>query len=87
VRLTQTPGGPWSGTFTLTAVGGPVSYSVTEPGGDYLIVSPASGDLTAGESVTISVEVNPNNPPPTFETGLTVDPGGISVTVEYPPSG
>ena len=51
------------------------------------MVSPASGTLTAGQTVTITVQANPNNPPPSFTNDLTVSPGGISVTVYYEPSG
>jgi RNA polymerase sigma factor (sigma-70 family) len=76
-----------SATFTLTAAGGPVTYSVTDPAGSYLVVSPASGTLAAGQTVTITVQANPNNPPPSFANDLTVSPGGISVTVYYEPSG
>jgi RNA polymerase sigma factor (sigma-70 family) len=76
-----------SATFTLTASGGPVTFSITEPAGSYLVVSPASGTLTAGQTVTITVQANPNNPPPSFTNDLTVSPGGISVTVYYEPSG
>jgi len=75
-----------SATFTLTASGGPVSYSITEPAGSYLIVSPASGTVPDGQTVTITVQANPNETPPYVNT-LTVSPGGISVTVYYEPSG
>ncbi len=74
-------------TFTLTASGGPVTYSITDAAGAYLTVSPASGTLAAGQTVTITVAANPNSPPPTFVNTLTVNPGGISVTVYYEPSG
>ena len=89
VRMTQDPnGGPYSGTFTLTASGGPVSYSISVPssanGG--LSVSPASGTLKAGQTVTVTV-TQVGNGPPNFETDLTLSPGGGTVTVEYPPSG
>jgi hypothetical protein len=76
-----------STTFTLTASGGPVTYSITDTAGTYLVVSPASGTLAAGQTVTITVQANPNNPPPSFVNNLTVSPGGISVTVYYEPSG
>jgi hypothetical protein len=74
-----------SATFTLTAVGGPVaSFSITQPPG--LSVSPSTGSLTAGDSVTITVTAVGNGPPD-FQTVLTVSPGGGTVTVVYPPSG
>jgi RNA polymerase sigma factor (sigma-70 family) len=72
-----------SGTFTLTAEGGPVSFTITGPTG--LSVSPASGNLAAGQTVTITVTaVDPG--PPSFNNTLTVDPGQ-SVDVEYEPRG
>jgi RNA polymerase sigma factor (sigma-70 family) len=76
-----------SATFTLTASGGPVSYSITDTAGSYLTVSPASGTLPDGQTVTITVQANPNNPPPDFANYLTISPGGLSVTVYYEPSG
>jgi RNA polymerase sigma factor (sigma-70 family) len=85
VTLTQPEtGGPYSGTFTLTASGGPVTFTITVPQG--LIVSPSSGSLSAGQSVTITVTADAENPPP-FTSTLTVDPGAVTVTVLYPPSG
>ena len=73
-----------SATFTLTANGGPVSFAITGPTG--LTISPASGDLTAGETVTVTVTAVGNGPP-AFVNDLTVDPGGLSVQVDYPPKG
>jgi RNA polymerase sigma factor (sigma-70 family) len=73
-----------SATFTLTANGGPVSFSITGPAG--LTISPASGDLTSGETVTINVTATGNGPP-NFINDLTVDPGGLTVQVDYPPEG
>jgi RNA polymerase sigma factor (sigma-70 family) len=91
--LTESPstiklgGSDWSGTFTLTASGGQVSYSVFDPSGSYLLVSPAAGTLKAGQSVTITVTANPNDPPPQYYNTLTVTPGSITVGVYYPPQG
>jgi hypothetical protein len=51
-----------------------------------LSVSPASGTLKAGQTVTVTV-TQVGNGPPNFETDLTLSPGGGTVTVEYPPSG
>jgi len=73
-----------SATFTLTANGGPVSFAITGPTG--LTISPASGDLTAGETVTVTVTAVGNGPP-AFINDLTVDPGGLTVQVDYPPKG
>jgi RNA polymerase sigma factor (sigma-70 family) len=73
-----------SATFTLTANGGPVSFTITGPTG--LNISPASGDLTSGETVTVTVTAVGNGPPD-FVNDLTVDPGGLTVQVDYPPKG
>jgi RNA polymerase sigma factor (sigma-70 family) len=65
------------GTFTLTAEGGPVSgYSVSAPSG--LAVSPASGSLAAGASVTITVR---SASLISLDDRLTINPGGVTVTV------
>jgi RNA polymerase sigma factor (sigma-70 family) len=73
-----------SATFTLTAEGGPVSFSITGPTG--LSVSPASGNLASGQTVTITVTAVGNGPP-FFVNDLTVNPGGQSVEVDFPPEG
>ena len=46
--------------LTLTASGGPVSWSITESSGliGKLSVAPASGRLLAGQSTTVSVNVS-----------------------------
>jgi len=64
------------GTFTLTAHGGPVSYSVSTAAS--LSVSPASGSLAAGASATITVT---SSSLITLDEQLTVNPGGYTVTV------
>jgi hypothetical protein len=76
-------GGLFTGTFTLTAVGGPVSFTITVPQG--LSVNPSTGLLTAGQGVTVIVTAIGNGPP-TFTTLLTVSPGQ-TVTILYPPRG
>lgn len=90
IRLVQSPGGSYTGSFVLTASGGPVRYSVTAPTGPngevYLSPSPASGTLKAGQSLTIVITAV-NGGPPTFYNTVTVDPGGLAITVYYPPSG
>lgn len=71
---------PFAATFTLTASGGPVTWSVSVPSAaaGQLAVSPSSGTLGPGQSATISVTVqNMNN----FRTTLTISPGGHKVTV------
>ena len=86
MTLTQPALGPYSGTFTLTASGGPVTFSVIVPGDEsYLTVSPASGTLAAGHTATITVSLTGSSP--AYYNTLTVDPGGIAVTVLYPPAG
>jgi hypothetical protein len=65
------------GSFTLTARGGPVGgYSISAASG--LTVSPASGSLASGASVTITV--TPESLIALDET-LTINPGGATVTV------
>jgi hypothetical protein len=90
VSLTQaTTGGPYTGSFTLTAQGGSVSsYSILDPApaGD-LSISPISGGTIAdGSSVTVTITVASSSGL-AFETDLTVDPGGLTVVVDYPPAG
>jgi RNA polymerase sigma factor (sigma-70 family) len=66
--------------ITLTAEGGPVSWSVSEPASllGELIVSPSSGTLAAGQSTTVSISVSGLA---SLDTTLTVNPGGHPVTV------
>ena len=47
------------GTLTLTASGGPVSWSISEPTSllGLLTVTPSSGTLAAGDSVTVQISV------------------------------
>jgi RNA polymerase sigma factor (sigma-70 family) len=75
--ITPLPGR--SDTLTLTAWNGPVTWSITlSPGlvGELTVV-PSSGRLAAGESATVTV-----TPGEMFAGGdLTVEPGGITVTV------
>lgn len=81
-------GGPYTGTFTLTATGGPIpKFTITDPApaGD-LDISPSSGSIKNGATVTVTVTVVSAQQLP-YQTVLTVDPGAVSVTIEYPPSG
>jgi len=69
------------GTLTLTASGGPVSWSIAEPSSllGSLTVSPSSGTLTAaGDSVTVQISVTGLA---SLATTLTVEPGGQTVAV------
>lgn len=86
VALGQVPGGgAASGSFTLIASGSAMSYSISVPAAyaGALAVSPSSGLLTSGSSVTISVIWNSSA---ALSTSLTVDPGGQAVSVSYQPS-
>jgi hypothetical protein len=65
-------------TITLTAEGGPVSYTISAPAA--LAVSPASGSLQAGQSVSVSVGVALGQVLDA-DTTLAIDPGSIRVTV------
>jgi RNA polymerase sigma factor (sigma-70 family) len=68
------------GSLTLTASGGPVGWTITEPASliGKLIVSQASGTLNAGDSATVTITVYGLV---TLDTQLTVNPGGQRVTV------
>jgi RNA polymerase sigma factor (sigma-70 family) len=77
-------GVPSTASFTITASGGTVSYSIANPApaGD-LAVSPSAGSLSAGQSVTVSVTVS-STTGLASETDLAVNPGGLTVAVLYP---
>jgi hypothetical protein len=69
------------GKFTLTAKGGPVSaYSITAGSAlaGRISISPASGSLAAGASVTITVT---SKSLVALDGKLTVNPGGLTITV------
>jgi len=68
------------GSLTLTASGGPVSWSISEPASllGELIVTPVSGTLSAGGSVTVTITVSGLA---SLDTRLTVQPGDHGVTV------
>jgi len=72
--------GTATSTFTITAQGGPVGYSISV--GSALLgsigVSPASGTLAAGASATITVTANSLV---AVAGQLTVNPGGHAITV------
>ena len=73
--------GTASGSFTLTAHGGPVSdYSVTVGSAlvGHLTVSPSSGSLASGASVTITVT---STSLIALDGQLTVNPGGQTIAV------
>jgi RNA polymerase sigma factor (sigma-70 family) len=73
--------GTKTGTFTITASGGPVSdYSITVGSAvaGKITVSPATGSLASGASVTITVS---SASLVALDGSLTINPGGRSVTV------
>ncbi|HTX29067.1 MAG TPA: hypothetical protein VME19_18845 [Streptosporangiaceae bacterium] len=78
ITLSPLPGS--SASFTLTALNGPVNWSVSLSAGllGTLSVSPSSGTLAEGASTTVTATVG------TLLTAggqLTAEPGGIAVTV------
>ena len=78
-------GSPATASFTITASGGTVSYSIGNPNPADLAVSPSSGTLSAGQSVTVSVTASSAGL--ASETDLTVSPGGLTVAVLNPAAG
>ena len=78
--LSAVIGKPASGTFKVTAVGGPVNFVVTSSNGK-VSVSPASGSLSAaGSWITVTVTVRSTV---AFTASLTVKPGNLVVTVRF----
>jgi RNA polymerase sigma factor (sigma-70 family) len=77
LKLVAVTGLP-TGTFTLTAQGGPVSNYSVSGGGSQLTISPSSGSIGAGGSVTITVTATSLI---AIDTTLTINPGGQTVTV------
>jgi RNA polymerase sigma factor (sigma-70 family) len=71
---------PASGSITLTATGGSVNWSISEPPGleTKVVVAPMSGTLAAGETTTVTVTVEGPGKP---RVHLTFSPGGATVTV------
>jgi len=81
--LTLASPSPDAATIVLTAVGGPVTYSISAPGEPYLQITPTSGQLQPGHQVSVSVSVS-GGATPNFPT-LTIEPGNIVVTIYYKP--
>jgi Sigma-70 region 2 len=80
LNLSAVKGKAASGTFLLTAVGGPVNFVITSSNAK-VTVSPASGSLgSAGSWVTVTVTVNSLV---AVDASLTVQPGKLIVTVEF----
>jgi RNA polymerase sigma factor (sigma-70 family) len=69
-----------TGTITLSASGGPVDWSVSEPPGltKKVVVSPMSGTLADDATTTVSVAVDG---PGKMHVHLVFSPGGTTVTV------
>jgi RNA polymerase sigma factor (sigma-70 family) len=65
--------------FTITASGGPVSWSISEPSSllGKVTLSQSSGTLTAGQSVTVSISTSLAS----LDSRITVSPGGEQVAV------
>ena len=83
MTLTLNSDGSLSGSFSLTAQGGDVSgYSIENPSSG-LSVSPTSGSLSSGQSVTISLSASSVSVL-SGETDLSVSPGGLTVAVLLP---
>lgn len=80
--LTAVQGKRATGTFLLTAAGGPVNdFVIKVPAAvvGKVAASPSSGSLnSAGAWVSVTVTVNSRV---SLDTRLTADPGGRSVTV------
>jgi RNA polymerase sigma factor (sigma-70 family) len=75
---------PFSATLTLAASGGTVNWSASLPSSvsGKISVSPSSGTLQAGQTVSLSVTSNTAS---SFKTTLTVNPGRhqVAVTVGF----
>ncbi|MGE5289569.1 MAG: RNA polymerase sigma factor [Micromonosporaceae bacterium] len=79
-------GGPPSGSFMLTALGGPVAlFTITVPSDvPNLTVTPLTGAVGAGQSVQVSVTLQKPYGGP-LDTQLIIQPGGLAVGVIYAP--
>jgi RNA polymerase sigma factor (sigma-70 family) len=83
---------PFTATFTLTAQGGPVTFAIAVPASEqpYMTLTPDNGTLQAGQQQVVTVTVTPAPSPaprPLYDNTVTVNPGGIVVTIYYTPSG
>jgi hypothetical protein len=78
--LSAVKGKPASGTFILTAVGGPVHFTITSPNAK-VTVSPASGSLgSAGSWATVTVTVRSLV---AVNAHVIVNPGNLVITVVF----
>jgi len=81
--LMSATGQPASGSFKLTATGGPVSHFAIKfaaVAGGQIRVSPTGGSLPANGSVVVTVTVTSKV---ALDTHLTVEPGNLIVTVVF----
>jgi hypothetical protein len=77
--------GAATGSFTLTAFGGPVTFTITIPGDvPALTVTPLAGALAAGQSVQVIVTLH-KLPDAPLDTQVIVQPGGLTIGVTYAP--
>jgi hypothetical protein len=74
-------GGQATGSFTLTARGAPVAYTITvpAPAAGNLTVTPSAGSLAAGQSVQIRVTASAMSSSPP----LVINPGGLTVNIQF----
>jgi hypothetical protein len=80
LALSALKGKAVTGTFLVTAVGGPVHFVITSPN-VHVTVSPASGSLSAGGAwATVTVTVRSQV---SFRARITVNPGNLAVTVVF----
>ena len=65
--------------FTITAHGGPVSWSIAEPASliGKVSVSQSAGTLRAGQSATVTITTSLAS----LDSRITVSPGGLQVAV------
>jgi hypothetical protein len=80
--LTSVSGKPVSGSFVLTAAGGPVAHYTVQVAAmpAKVKVAPAGGSLKAGKKVTVTVTVTSKV---ALTTHVIVAPGNLTVTVVY----
>jgi len=88
VKTPQVP--PYTAQLTITAVGGPVVYSIAVPASEqaYLTITPADRTLSAGQQQVITITVSSTaSPKPPYYNTATVNPGAEVITIYYTPSG
>ena len=72
----------FSGSFVVTADGGPVTFTITVPDGSGLTVSPLTDSLKKGGSVTVTVTSQAQGPTTTLT--LTGGSSPSTVMIQYP---